>query len=143
MAPQRLIALLALAALAPAAAGCGDSADEQRTLKRVRGVVTEFAAAHGPRACRLLTGANVVSVYGGGGTPAPTVQQARARCVKASAAFKGEPIKITNAQLLDPTVAKVNAVNQARTFTYSVTLHRGTTTLPWKIDDIRQYKVKP
>jgi hypothetical protein len=143
MRPQRLIAVLALAALPLAAGGCGTSAAEQDSLKTVRALTTEFAAAHGPRACHLLTGSAVVKVYGGGGTPAPTVPQARAKCVKASVAFRGEPIKVTGAQLLTPTVARVNAENQAHTFTYAVTFHRATTKGRWRIDDISQYKVKP
>jgi hypothetical protein len=145
MRPPRAIALLALAAvsLVVALAGCGTSAEEAANLKRIRALVTSFAESHGPLACHLLTGAQVVKVYGGGGTPAPKVPVARAKCVKASASFRGEPIKITNAQIVNDTTAKVNAENQAATFTYTVTLRRGTKKKPWRIDDINQYKVKP
>jgi hypothetical protein len=145
MRPPRAIALLALAAvpICVAVAGCGTSAEEAANLKRIRALVTSFAESHGPQACRLLTGAQVVKVYGGGGTPAPKVPVARAKCVKASASFRGEPIKITNAQIVNDTTAKVNAENNAGTFTYTVTIRRGTKKKPWKIDGISQYLVKP
>jgi hypothetical protein len=143
MRPPRAIALLALATVPLSTAGCGTSAEEAANLKRVRALVTAFAEAHGPQACQLLTGPQVVKLYGGGGTPAPKVPVARAKCVRASASFRGEPIKITNAQIVNDTTAKVNAENQAGTFTYTVTLSRGTKKKPWKIDDIHQYLVKP
>jgi hypothetical protein len=141
MRPPRTIAVLALAAVAAGAAGCGTSAATEADLKAIRALVTRFAAAHDASACRMLMGSALISVYGGGGQV--TARQARAKCVKKSVAFKGEPIRITNAQLLDDLTGKVNAENQARTFTYSIDVHRGTTHYPWKIDSISQYKAKP
>ena len=88
-----------------------------------------------PRPTAILAAVVAAAVLGGC-TQATTSKHS-------TAAFKGEPIRITNAQILDDLTGKVNAENQARTFTYSIDVHRGTTHYPWKIDSISQYKAKP
>jgi hypothetical protein len=128
---------LALAALPFVASGCV-SARQQEDMKRARAVTTEFAAAHDARACNLLTGRALVKLYGVQlSQPVPV---ARARCVKRSTVFRGEQVRITDAQPIDDQTIKVTALSKDGTFTYSVTVRRPRNR--WLVDDVSQSKVR-
>jgi hypothetical protein len=138
MALPRTTAVLALAAVAVGAAGCGDDPVEKANLGKVRAVVNQFAQAGDASACNLLTGDALSNVYGSFSTD---INKARANCVKKSAGFKGEPITITKASVIDNQTAKVNALSKDGKFTYSVTVRKPGKT--WLIDQITQHKVVP
>jgi hypothetical protein len=133
MSRKRIIPVLLLVLVA----GCGDDPDEKANIGQVRSVVTRFAAAGDASACNLLTGNALVHVYGGFDSP-PAV--AKANCVKKAGGFKGEPINITKAQVIDNQTAKVNALSTDGKFTYSVTVRRPKKT--WLIDQITLHKVR-
>jgi hypothetical protein len=118
-------------------AGCGDDPVEKANIGQVRSVVTRFASAHDASACDLLTGNALTNVYGGF---SPDVAKAKAACVRKSAGFKGEPINITKASVIDQQTAKVNALSTDGKFTYSVTVRRPKKT--WLIDQITLHKVR-
>lgn len=138
MSPRRVLSpLLLAAAVAVGASACRSDSSTKANISEVRSVVIQFAAASDARACDLLTGNALVNVYGGFTSP-PAV--AKAKCVKRSAGFKGEPITITKAQLIDNQTAKVNALSTDGRFTYSVTVRRPRKT--WLIDQITLRKVR-
>jgi ABC-type glycerol-3-phosphate transport system substrate-binding protein len=138
MRPPRLLAPVALAAVALGAAGCGSDPIEAANLPQVRSVVERFAAAGDASACDLLTDTALENVYGGF---KPNPAAAKKACVKASTAFKGEPVSIQKAAVIDNMTAKVNALSKDGKFTYSITVRRPGKT--WLIDQINQYKVRP
>lgn len=138
MRPHRIIACLALAAVPAGASGCGQSPTEKANLGQVRTVVTRFAESSDASACGLLTENALVNVYGG---LKAQLREARRNCVKRSVNFKGEPVTITQAQLIDNQTAKVNALSKDRKFTYSVMLRRPKRV--WRIDQITQFKTQP
>jgi hypothetical protein len=133
MSRKRIIPVLLLVLVA----GCGDDPVEKANIGQVRSVVTRFAEARDASACDLLTGNALVNVYGGFESR-PEV--AKANCVKKSASFQGEPIKITNAQVIDNVTAKVAALSEDGKFTYSVTVRRPKKA--WLIDEINLHKVR-
>ncbi len=134
----RTTAALALAVVAIGAAGCGDDPVEKANIGKVRAVVTQFAQAGDASACNLLTGDALSNVYGGFGNDP---KKSKAACVKRAATFKGEPITITKASVIDNQTAKVNALSKDGKFTYSITVRRPGKT--WLIDQITQHKVRP
>ncbi|MEA2459370.1 MAG: hypothetical protein QOC95_2342 [Thermoleophilaceae bacterium] len=138
MALPRTTAALALVAVAIAAAGCGADPVEKANIGKVRAVVNQFSQASDASACNLLTGDALSNVYGGFN---PDVARARANCVNKSAAFKGEPIDITKASVIDNQTAKVNALSKDGKFTYSITVRRPGK--QWLIDQITLHKVRP
>jgi hypothetical protein len=138
MALPRTLAALALAAVALAASGCGDDPVTKANIAKVRGVVTRFAEAGDASACNLLTGNALTNVYGAFN---PDVAQAKANCVKNSASFKGEPITIVKASVIDNQTAKVNALSKDGKYTYSITVRKPGKT--WLIDQITLHKVTP
>jgi hypothetical protein len=139
MALPRTTAALALAVVAAGAAGCGGSDPvEKANIGKVRAVVTQFAEAGNASACNLLTSDELSNVYGGFSED-PAV--GKAACVKRAAAFKGEPITITNASVIDNQTAKVAALSKDGKFTFSVTVRKPGKR--WLIDQITQHKVTP
>lgn len=137
MRPLRATAALLLSAAALGAAGCGDDPGRPGDPAKVRALVTRFAAAGDSSACDMLTGAALKNLYGRFNSRIP---KARANCVKASAKFGGEPIDITQVEIIDDVTAKVNALGSDGKFTYSVTLRRPHKR--WRIDEIHQFKVR-
>jgi hypothetical protein len=131
-----LLATLAVAALA--LAGCGDDPIEKANIGKVRAVVTQFAESGDASACDLLTGDALVNVYGGFNAP---VEKARANCKRRAASFRGEPVTIQKADVIDNQTAKVLALSKDGKFTYSVTVRRPHK--KWLIDEINQHKVVP
>jgi hypothetical protein len=117
--------------------GCGYSASQRRELKRADAVTVQYSEAHGPRACRLLTNNAVQALYGKFTAPAPI---ARTICLRASSQFRGEPVKITRSELLDPNTIKVNALDQDGKFSYQVNLRKGARGR-WRIDLVSQARV--
>jgi hypothetical protein len=128
--------VLALSLVALAIAGCGSDPVEKANIGKVRAVVTQFALAHDASACSLLTGDALVNVYGGF-TSSPQV--AMAKCRRRASAFRGEPITIQKASVIDNQTAKVVALSKDGKFTYNVTVRRPHG--KWLIDEINQHKV--
>lgn len=138
MASPRKIAAPALAALAIAAAGCGGDPAEKANIAKARAVVNQFAQGNDARACDLLTDKALSDVYGGFSED-PSV--GKANCVKRAAGFKGEPITIAKASVIDNRTAKVNALSKDGKFTYSITTRKPGKR--WLIDQITLHKVRP
>jgi hypothetical protein len=135
--PWRPIAAVALAALPFGVSGC-QSARQKEYIESARAVTTQFAAAHDAGACAMLTGRALVKLYGV--RPNQPVSVARAKCARSSAAFQGEPVKITDAELIDDRTIKVSAMNEDGTFTYAVTVRRPRDR--WLVDEVSQYRVR-
>ena len=133
MARKRIIPVLLLVLVA----GCGEDPVEKANIGQVRSVVTRFAEAGDAGACDLLTGNALVNVYGNFDS---LYVVAKANCVKKASGFKGEPIDITKAQVIDNQTAKVNALSTDGKFTYSVTVRRPPK--KWLIDQITLHKVR-
>jgi hypothetical protein len=131
---KRALPLLAAATLA--LAGCGNSASGI-DAKQIRSVVTQFAAADGPKACSLLSPDGLVNVYGGFTMP---LARARANCLRASAGFRGRPVTLTVMRVIDPNTVKQGALSPNRKVTYSVTLRKFGPS--WRIDEITQSKTQ-
>jgi hypothetical protein len=131
---KRALPLLAAATLA--LAGCGNSASNL-DVKQIRSVVTQFAAADGPKACSLLSPDGIVNVYGGFTMP---LARARAICLRDSAGFKGRPVKLTVMKVIDQNTVKQGALSPNGKITYSVTLRKFGPS--WRIDDITQSKTQ-
>lgn len=132
----RALPLLAAAA-ALAIAGCGDETAKV-DVKQIRSVVTQFAEADGPQACRLLSPDGVVNVYGAFTQP---VQQARANCIAKASSFRGQPVKLTVLKVIDSDTVKQGALSQDGKVTYNVTLRKFGPS--WRIDEITQRKTPP
>src|SRR3954454_867731 len=130
-AARHAAAAAALAALA--LAGCAGDAPTKADDAAVRDVVSQFALATGPHACRYLTPDGLVDVYGGFTDPPA---KARATCKRASARFKPAKVRVTQVKFLDDRTAKVGALRADGRVNYTVTLrkpHRH-----WLIDEITQ-----
>ena len=121
------------------ATGCGQSAAEKRDLATARSIVQRFSEASDASACGLLTNKAVRALYGQFKTPPG---RSRANCAKRARFFRGEPVEITRAELLDPRTIKVNALDQDGKFSYQVNLRKGPTGR-WRIDLVTQAKVTP
>lgn len=134
---RAFLCVAAFVAAAFGASGCGDDPVEKANLPRVRAVVTQFAESSDPSACDLLTGVALQDVYGGFNDPVP---KARANCKRRGAKFRGEPVKIVKAAVIDSETARVSALSADGKFTYSVTLRRPGKR--WLIDEISQHKVR-
>jgi hypothetical protein len=131
-----------LAVLLPPAvlvAGCGQSATEKRDLAAARAIVIRFSEASDSKACELLTYKAVRALYGKFTAPAA---KARANCVRRARFFRGEPVKITRSELLDPQTIKINALDQDGKYSYQVNLRKGGGGR-WRIDLVTQAKVTP
>jgi hypothetical protein len=128
---------LTFALLVLCLSGCGQDAKTKADLGQARSVVQRFAAAQDASACDLLTDNALVNVYGNFQTPAA----GKASCVKKSAKFTGDQIKIIRSQLLDSLTAKVVAHSSDEKFSYSVNLRRLSGSKPWRIDSIAQAKL--
>lgn len=123
---KRLVPLAAAACAAMVLAGCGDnSADD----KKVRAVVNQFAAEHGPRACDLLTQDALVQIYGG-----EHPETAHEQCVAASKRFTGTTVDITNVHFTDSSTAKVSVGKEKAPHHYTVTVVKFGSR--WRIDGI-------
>jgi hypothetical protein len=131
----RALPLLAAAALA--VSGCGSDSSNKVDVKQIRSVVTQFAEADGPQACKLLSPDGVVNVYGSFTQP---VTQARANCLAKSSSFKGAPIKLTVLKVIDSDTVKQGAISQDGKITYSVTLRKFGPS--WRIDEITQHRTE-
>jgi hypothetical protein len=129
-----LVVLLGLVA-----AGCGQSAAEKRDLATARSIVQRFSEASDKSACDFLTNKAVRALYGRFKAPPG---RSRANCARRARAFRGEPVEITRAELLDPRTIKVNALDQDGKFSYQVNLRKGPTGR-WRIDLVTQAKVTP
>jgi hypothetical protein len=129
---------LACAALAASllVSACGGDSDTAATRKTVTGVVTRFAAASGPGACRLLSATALSDLYGRGNVPSGAdTRRNRATCVRRSAKFKGAPVSITTVKFFGGDSVKVGALSQDRATLYTVSLSRPAgKSGPWKID---------
>jgi hypothetical protein len=135
---RRTFSLLLLALLlAVVVSGCGLSAAEKRDIKRAELVTQRYALAAGPQACGLLTNHAVKALYGNWTTPWP---QSRAICRRRSSEFRGEPVTITRAELLDEKTIKINALDQDKKFSYQVNLRKGGRGR-WRIDLVSQARV--
>jgi hypothetical protein len=133
----RLVALLAVLGLGVVLGGCGQSASEKANLAAARSVVERFAAGTDARACHLLTNNAVQALYG---KFTATAAQSRRNCARRSVRFRGETVKITRSELLDPMTIKINALDQDGKFSYQVNLRKGRGGR-WRIDLISQAKV--
>jgi hypothetical protein len=131
----RALPLLAAAALA--LPGCGDDPAKKVDVKQIRSVVTQFAAADGPKACSLMSPDGLVNVYGGFTQP---VAQARANCLRAAARFKGQNVKLTVLHVIDSDTVRQGALSPNGKITYNVTLRKFGPS--WRIDEITQVKTK-
>jgi hypothetical protein len=129
-------AALTALVLASALAGCGSSPTAKENARQVRTVVTQFAVAHDARACDLLTDNAVQNVYGGFSDPIP---EARANCRARSAHFKGQPVRITQVNLINDTTARVSATTPDGKVGYTVIVRK--TGPHWLIDQITQTRV--
>jgi hypothetical protein len=129
----RVLPLLAAAALA--VSGCGGS--KSVDSKQIRSVVTQFAAADGPKACSLLSPDGLVNVYGGFTKP---LAVARANCLAKSSSFKGQPVRLTVLRVIDAVTVKQGALSQDGKITYNVTLRKFGPS--WRIDEITQRKTQ-
>lgn len=123
--------------VAAALGGCGQSASEKRDLAIADSIVHRYSEAADASACHLLTDKALEALYGRF-TASPA--RSRANCRRASRRFRGEPVKITRSELLDPHTIKVNAADQDGKFTYQVNLRKGSGGR-WRIDLITQAKV--
>jgi hypothetical protein len=123
---KRLVPLAAAACATLAISGCTDHSSDE---KKVRAVVNQFAAEHGPRACDLLTHNALVQVYGG-----KQPEKAHQQCVAASKRFTGAPIDITNIHWTTATEAKVSVGKQKAIHHYTVTVVKFGQR--WRIDGI-------
>ena len=121
-----LAPLAAAACAAVALAGCTDHSSDE---KKVRAVVDQFAAEHGPRACDLLTHNALVQVYGG-----KHPEKAHEQCVAAATRFTGAKIDITNVHWTDNNTAKVSVGKQKAVHHYTVTVVKFGQR--WRIDGI-------
>jgi hypothetical protein len=122
--------------LSVVASGCGQSASEKRDLATARSIVHRFSEASDASACGLLTNKAVRALYGQFKTPPG---RSRANCAKRARSFRGAPVDITRAELLDPRTIKVNAADKDGKFTYQVNLRKGPTGR-WRIDLVTQAK---
>jgi hypothetical protein len=129
--------ILPLGLLVLLLAGCGLSAREKRDIADAQRVTQEYAMAHGPRACGLLTNHAVKALYGNWTTP---WRLSRAICRRRSSEFRGEPVTITRSELLDKNTIKINALDQDKKFSYQVNLRRGGHGR-WRIDLVSQARV--
>ena len=129
-------ALVALV-LASALAGCGTSPASKANARQVRAVVTQFALAHDAGACDLLTDNAVQNVYGGFSDPIP---EARTNCRARSRRFKGQPVRITQVNVINDTTAKVGATTPDGKVAYTVVVRK--TGPRWLIDQITQARLK-
>jgi hypothetical protein len=136
---MRRIAPSVLALGVLALSGCGLSAGQKRDIAQAQRVTQEYAMAHGPRACGLLTNHAVKALYGNWTAPAPV---SRAICRRRSAEFRGEPVTFTRSELLDKNTIKINALDQDKKFSYQVNLRRGRGGR-WRIDLVSQARVTP
>ena len=132
---KRALPLLAAAALA--LPGCGDDPAKKVDVKQIRSVVTQFAAADGPKACNLMSPDGLVNVYGGFTKP---VAVARANCLRASAKFKARPVMLTVTHVIDADTVRQGALSPDGKVTYNVTLRKFGPS--WRIDEITQSKTK-
>lgn len=132
MRPALIVAVLVLCL-----SGCGENAKEKADLGQARSVVQRFSAAQDASACDLLTDDALVNVYGNFRDAA----KGKANCVKKSAKFKGDQVKIIRSSLLDSLTAKVIAHSSDEKFSYSVNLRRLSGDKPWRIDSISQAKL--
>ena len=132
----RLPALLACAAIT-VLAGCGDDKSNVDEAQ-IRSVVEQFAESGDAHACDLLSPDHLVDLYGGFRKPAAV---AKAACVRRSTRFEGEPVRITQLDVLDSTTAKVTALDPSGDVTYNVSLSRYGPA--WRIDGITQSRAKP
>jgi hypothetical protein len=123
--------------LSLAAAGCGQSAAEKRDLATARSIVQRFSEASDAGACGFLTNKAVRALYG---RFKASAVRSRANCARRARTFRGEPVEITRAELLDPRTIKVNALDQNGKFSYQVNLRKGPTGR-WRIDLVTQAKV--
>jgi hypothetical protein len=130
-------ALLVLSAVP--LAGCGPSARERRNIAQAERITQEYAMAHGPRACGLLTNHAVKALYGNWNAPAPI---ARSICRRRSSEFRGERVTFTRSEVLDKNTIKINALDQDKKFSYQVNLRRGRGGR-WRIDLVSQARVTP
>jgi hypothetical protein len=126
--------LVALAA-ALAVAGCGDGWKDKVDVDQIRSVVTDFAQADDASACKLLSEKAIVDVYGGF---KKSPRKSRTVCERRAKGFKGEPVEITNVNLIDPKKARVSALNPDETVAYGVNL--SLYGKRWLIDSISQAK---
>jgi hypothetical protein len=135
---RRIVPLCLLASVAAVClGGCGQSAREKRDIAQAERVTQEYAMAHGPHACSLLTNHAVKALYGNWTTPAPL---SRAICRRRSPEFRGERVTFTRSELLDKDTIKVNALDQDKKFSYQVNLRRGRGGR-WRIDLVSQARV--
>jgi hypothetical protein len=136
---RRTPLIAVLLSMSLAVAGCGGAGPREKAdLGQARSVVQRFAAARDASACDLLTTNALKNLYGNF-TQSPA--KAKANCVRTSAGFKGEQIKIIRSELLDNLTAKVVAHSADAKFSYSVNLRRVAGTKPWRIDSIGQAKL--
>jgi hypothetical protein len=134
MSRSLLVSTAAVLAVAVLASGCGQSAAEKRDLATARSIVLRFSEASDASACDLLTNKAVRALYG---RFKQSAVRSRANCARRSRGFRGEPVEITRAELLDPHTIKVNALAQDGKFTYQVNLRKGPTGR-WRIDLVTQ-----
>src|SRR3954462_15394444 len=131
-----LVSTAAALLLSLLASGCGQSAAEKRDLATARAIVHRFSEASDASACGLLTNKAVRALYG---KFKASAARSRANCARRSRAFRGEPVEITRAELLDPHTIKVNALDQDGKFSYQVNLRKGAGGR-WRIDLVTQAK---
>ncbi|HKP89631.1 MAG TPA: hypothetical protein VJT75_06610 [Thermoleophilaceae bacterium] len=98
-------AAVGVACAAVALAGCSGDRDSDEGRK-VEAVVKRFSLASGPDACSLMTPKALTTVYGRGSLD-PAV--AKARCVKESKRFSGQPVTITFVKINDSDTAHATA----------------------------------
>ena len=137
MSGLRVVAVVAALLLGLVLGGCGQSSSEKRDLAAARAVVKRFAESSDAKACGLLTNKNVRALYG---KFKASAAKSRANCARRSRLFRGEPVKITRSELLDPHTIKINALDQDGKFSYQVNLRKGSGGR-WRIDLITQAKV--
>jgi len=130
---------LACAAIAASllVSACGEDPDTAATRRTVTGIVTKFAAASGPGACRLLSATALSDLYGRGSEPsAGDTRRNRATCVRRSAKFKAAPVSITTVKFFGGgDNVKVGALSRDRATLYTVSLSRPQGSAgPWRID---------
>jgi hypothetical protein len=135
----RAAALVAALLLSLALGGCGQSSSQKRDLATARAVVERFSQASDATACGLLTNKNVRALYG---KFKASAAKSRANCRRRSRLFRGEAVKITRSELLDPRTIKINALDQDGKFSYQVNLRKGSGG-NWRIDLVSQAKVTP
>lgn len=131
---RRCVPALLACAVALAVAGCGDDKSTV-DVKQVRSVVTQFGESTNAHACDLLSPNALQDVYGGFKNPLP---QAKANCIKRSRTFKGEPVHITNVNIIDANTVRVTTLSPDGKITYNIAVRRFGPA--WRIDDITQTK---